>query len=75
MSRKAGLNAAGVWAAWGKVALAAGCWSDARLKFSQCLEPAHYSARNSPLLDEICQILETTTFTHQTEIGINTAFG
>lgn len=58
---KCGLDRNGVWAAWGKVCLAAGAWEEARKKFSYCLSPSPKPFRNPPLLDEICRILEFPT--------------
>ncbi|KAK6638766.1 hypothetical protein RUM43_007034 [Polyplax serrata] len=61
ISTKCGLDRTGVWAAWGKVCLAAGSWEDARIKFSHCLKSSPKPARNPPLVNEICHILESAT--------------
>lgn len=60
MSTKCGLDRSGVWASWGKVCLAAGCWDEARSKFAHCLESSPKPSRNPPLVDEICRILESS---------------
>lgn len=38
MSTKGGLDHSGIWAAWGKACLRAGCWIQARLKFAYCID-------------------------------------
>jgi len=69
VSTKSGLERTGVWAAWGKACLRAGCWKEAREKFSHCLEKvspgldAARPPRSPPLLNEIIQILEEGAYT------------
>ncbi|XP_069671907.1 uncharacterized protein Sptz isoform X2 [Periplaneta americana] len=69
VSTKSGLERIGVWAAWGKACLRAGCWDEAREKFSHCLEKVMMGPdsvrpqRNPPLLTEIIQILEEGAYT------------
>jgi zinc finger FYVE domain-containing protein 26 len=64
VSTKGGLDRNGVWAAWGKACLRAGCWDEAREKFSHCLEKVSLGPdsarppRSPPLLNEIIQILK-----------------
>jgi zinc finger FYVE domain-containing protein 26 len=64
VSTKGGLDRNGVWAAWGKACLRAGCWDEARDKFSHCLEKVSLEQnsarppRSPPLLNEIIQILK-----------------
>ncbi|XP_021918501.1 uncharacterized protein LOC110829239 isoform X4 [Zootermopsis nevadensis] len=69
VSTKSGLERTGVWAAWGKACLRAGCWDEARDKFSHCLEKVALGPdsarplRSPPLLMEIVQILEEGAYT------------
>jgi zinc finger FYVE domain-containing protein 26 len=69
VSAKSGFEQTGVWAAWGKACLRAGCWNEAREKFSHCLEKvspgvdAAHPAQSPPLLNEIIQILEEGAYT------------
>lgn len=69
VSTKSGLERTGVWAAWGKACLRAGCWDEAREKFSHCLEKVALGPdsarplRSPPLLTEIIQILEEGAYT------------
>lgn len=69
VSTKSGLERTGVWAAWGKACLRAGCWKEAREKFSHCLEKVSVGLdtprppRSPPLLNEIIQILEEGAYT------------
>ncbi|XP_066995944.2 uncharacterized protein Sptz [Anabrus simplex] len=82
VSTKSGLDRAGVWAAWGKACLQAGCWEEAREKFSHCLvscvTPGSDSARplrNPPLLNEIIQILESGAYTIKASKDTAALFG
>ncbi|PNF30079.1 hypothetical protein B7P43_G04236 [Cryptotermes secundus] len=69
VSTKSGLDRNGVWAAWGKACLRAGCWDEAREKFSHCLEKVSLGPdsarppRSPPLLNEIIQILKEGAYT------------
>lgn len=69
VSTKSGLERTGVWAAWGKACLRAGCWKEAREKFSHCMEKvspgpgAARPSRSPSLLNEIIQVLEEGAYT------------